>query len=435
MGWQEMNLATFLRDWRQYVRRPDRAFWADLLAPAPPPTPADAQRRARIARYALGAALAVTLLYVLVSLLVAADATRHVIVLNTVAALAYGCGMWAASLGADRAARMWLMTTFSMQLALLVALTGPVLGVTVYGFVVAALARVLFAPQERIARLLYVCLPLVIVLAGFALGTQSVVDFTTVPSWLLVFARVANSVLALAAIVLLLGVFEREVLRSEHGLVAEKERSEQLLHVILPRAIADTLQQEPGMIADHYPDVTVLFADIAGFTPWAASQPPEAVVHLLEQVFSRFDARVSVAGAEKIKTIGDAYMAICGAPEPCDGHAQVMAGLALGFMKDIADVARATGIPLALRVGLHSGPVIAGVIGTVRFSYDVWGDTVNTASRMESQGEVGRIQLSTATRTRLGDSFVLEQRGEIDIKGKGRMETWWLLGTTEGAVA
>lgn len=423
-----MNVTTFLRDWRQYVRRPDRAFWADLLAPAPDPTPADAQRRARIARYALGAALVVTLLYVLVSLVVAPGATRHVIALNAVAALAYGCGMWAASLGADRAARMWLMATLSMQLAVLVALTGPVLGVAVYGFVVAALARVLFTPQERIARLLYVFLPLAIVLAGFALGAQSVVDFTTVPPWLLAFARVANSVLALTAIVLVLGVFEREVLRSEGGLVAEKERSEALLHVILPRAIADTLQQGPGMIADHHPDVTVLFADIAGFTPWAAAQPPEAVVRLLEQVFSRFDARVAAAGAEKIKTIGDAYMVVCGAPEARDGHARLMARLALGFMADIADVGRASGIPLALRVGLHSGPVIAGVIGTVRFSYDVWGDTVNTASRMESQGAVGSIQLSAATRAQLDERFVLERRGETDIKGKGPMETWWLLG-------
>ncbi|MDP2227275.1 MAG: adenylate/guanylate cyclase domain-containing protein [Moraxellaceae bacterium] len=421
--------------WRRYFPRPDKAFWLDLFAPSPASSPHDQQRRARLARYALGAALVLTAPYVLLSALVAPAATHDVIMLNLAGMLAYGCGMWAASLGADRAARMWLMTTLTTQLALLVWLTGPVLGVAVYAIVVAALARVLFAPHEKNLRVIFIVVALLILLGGFALGDRSMVDFSSVPPWLLAFARVANSVLAFVALVLVLGVFDREVLRSEAGLMAEKDRSERLLHVILPHRIATQLQARDGMIADHHPEVSVLFADIAGFTPWASGQTPDAVVRMLEQVFSRFDRCVAAVGAEKIKTIGDAYMVIAGAPDACDDHAERLATLALAFMDEVRDFQKVSGIPLNLRAGIHSGPVIAGVIGTVRFSYDVWGDTVNTASRMESQGEPGRIQITADTQSRIAHRFRLEARGGIDVKGKGVMQTWWLIGSAEPEAA
>jgi class 3 adenylate cyclase len=226
---------------------------------------------------------------------------------------------------------------------------------------------------------------------------------------------------------LLVGVFNREVLNAENGLVEERARSDRLLHAVLPQKIADELRKSDRMIANRHPEVTVLFADIAGFTPWSSAQEPEAVVSLLEKIFSRFDARLSQLGAEKIKTIGDAYMVVSGAPEPRADHAHVIANLALALLEEIQLVRQETGIALDMRIGVHTGSVIAGVIGAVRFSYDIWGDTVNTASRMESHGQAGRIQISQQTKERIEDAFVVEPRGMIDVKGKGEMETWWLI--------
>lgn len=422
------NTCVTEKNWRSFFRRPDQAFWFDLLSPAPDSTASDVLRRARLTRYALGAALVFTLPYVVLSLLVAPLETRQIIFLNLAGMAGYGCGMWAASLGSDRAARMWLMATLVTQLAILVLLTGAALGVWVFVFVVGALARVLFASQEKALRVTFLLLSVLILVASFVTDGTSYIDFSTVPGWLLGFAKVANALMAFGSIILLLGVSDREVLRSETGLVMERDRSERLLHVILPRKIAALLQQEGGMIANHHSAVTVLFADIAGFTPWAAQQEPEQVVALLERIFSRFDGLVSLAGAEKIKTIGDAYMVISGAPDSRQDHASVIAGLALAFMAEVEKIRLETGSELGLRVGINSGPVIAGVIGTVRFSYDVWGDTVNTASRMESSGSVGCIHVSTETKSLIEADFLLENRGKIDVKGKGEMETWWLLG-------
>lgn len=419
-------------NWRHYFKRPDRAFWLDLLSPAPDSTVSDMQRRARLARYALGAALVFTAPYIVLSLLVAPIETRHVIFLNMAGMAGYGFGMWCAALGADRAARMWLMATLSAQVLLLVWLTGAALGVWVFVFVTGALTRVLFATHEKALRLTFLLLSALTLVASFVMNGESYVDFSVVPAWLLAFAKVANALMAFGSIILLLGVSDREVLRSEAGLVLERDRSERLLHVILPAKIVALLQHDHGMIAHHHPDVTVLFVDIAGFTPWAARHEPEQVVAMLERVFSRFDALVARVGAEKIKTIGDAYMVISGAPESREDHASVMARLALAFMAEIENIRNETGIDLGLRAGLNSGPVIAGVIGTVRFSYDVWGDTVNTASRMESSGEVGRIHVTTETKSRLGNAFELARRGPVDIKGKGVMETWWLVGGKDG---
>jgi len=233
--------------------------------------------------------------------------------------------------------------------------------------------------------------------------------------------------MVLESVVLVLAVFQKEVLRSERNLTVERERSDRLLHAVLPAKIAGELRDRDRMIADHHPQVTVLFADIAGFTPWASQQSPETVVGLLEKIFTRFDGRVRAAGAEKIKTIGDAYMVISGAPDPRHDHAHVMAQLALDLVGEVKSIRRETGIALDLRLGLHTGPVIAGVIGAMRFTYDVWGDTVNTASRMESHGEPGRVQISADTKACIEDRFECEPRGPVHVKGKGDMETWWLV--------
>ena len=207
----------------------------------------------------------------------------------------------------------------------------------------------------------------------------------------------------------------------------ERDRSERLLLNILPAAIAERLKTAPGAIADHSAEVTVLFADIVGFTPLSASKSPQDLVRLLDRIFSEFDALAEKHGLEKIKTIGDAYMAAAGLPERRADHARAAAGMAQDMLAALARIAAETGEALALRIGLNSGPVVAGVIGRKKFIYDMWGDTVNTASRMESHGVPGAIHCSEATAALLRPAFALSARGAMHIEGKGEMRTFLLL--------
>jgi class 3 adenylate cyclase len=214
------------------------------------------------------------------------------------------------------------------------------------------------------------------------------------------------------------------VLRDE--LADAHARSERLLTNILPVPVAERLKRGESPIADDCPEVSVVFADIVGFTELSASMAPADLVLMLDDVFRQFDELASRHGLEKIKTIGDAYMAVAGVPEPNAHHAQAAAEMALDMVDAVTDLNRSDGVPVQVRVGIGSGPAVAGVIGTSKFIYDLWGDTVNTASRMESQGVVGRVQVSEATRARLGDAYELEDRGPIAIKGKGTLHTWLL---------
>jgi adenylate cyclase len=207
---------------------------------------------------------------------------------------------------------------------------------------------------------------------------------------------------------------------------AEKERSEALLLNILPRQIVERMRRGETVIADHVAEATILFSDIVDFTSLSAELPADVIVALLGKVFSRFDALAAQRGLEKIKTIGDGYMVAGGVPEERYDHAAAVAAMALSMLDAIENIGHAAGRPLRLRVGLHTGPLIAGVIGTHKFVYDVWGDTVNTAKRMESYGAPGRIHISAATRQAVGDAFPCERRGLIEIKGKGPMETYFL---------
>jgi guanylate cyclase len=207
----------------------------------------------------------------------------------------------------------------------------------------------------------------------------------------------------------------------------ENARAEGLLVQVLPEPIVRRLKRGQ-QVADHVDAVTVVFADIVGFTPLAARLAPTEVVDLLDEIFRRFDDLATKHGVEKIKTIGDAYMAVAGAPEHCDDHAARAARLALAMRDAVRELAASRNIELSMRIGLHTGEVVAGVIGAQRFAYDLWGDTVNTASRMESHGQPGEIQLTAATRAALGDAFRTRERGEIDVKGRGRVATHWLDG-------
>ncbi|HLL51996.1 MAG TPA: adenylate/guanylate cyclase domain-containing protein, partial [Myxococcaceae bacterium] len=209
----------------------------------------------------------------------------------------------------------------------------------------------------------------------------------------------------------------------------ERARADELLLNVLPRPIAQRLKSRPGPIAERYAAATVLFADLVNFTSLSARVAPEKLVALLNDVFTRFDQLADRHGLEKIKTIGDAYMVAGGLPVPHPNHAVAMAEMALEMREAVADFQAMPGEPLRLRIGISSGPVVAGVIGERKFIFDVWGDTVNLASRMESEGLPDRIQLSAATADLLRDRFVLEPRGPIEVKGRGALTTYLLVGS------
>ncbi len=243
----------------------------------------------------------------------------------------------------------------------------------------------------------------------------------------------------------LLGVIDDITARreAEEALRAEQEKSERLLLNVLPKPIAEQLKQDlspldqPGqqaLVAQHHEEVTILFADIVGFTPLSTQLSPIELVSLLNRVFSMFDEFADDYGLEKIKTIGDAYMVVGGLPVPQANHAAAIADMALAVQAAIANFQADLGYALDLRIGINTGPVVAGVIGINKFIYDLWGDTVNVASRMESQGEPGQIQVTAATYERLRDRYEFASRGEIEVKGRGRMLTYWLLGQRPAAV-
>ncbi len=214
---------------------------------------------------------------------------------------------------------------------------------------------------------------------------------------------------------------------AQEALKFQQEQSEKLLLNILPKPIAERLKAKQSTIADSFADVSVLFADIVGFTELSARMSPTELVKRLNVIFSHFDQLAEKYGVEKIKTIGDAYMVVGGLPMPRDDHAEAIAQMALGMQAKIAKLCADTGEKLAIRVGINSGPVVAGVIGVSKFTYDLWGDTVNVAARMEATGFAGRIQVTDVTYELLKDKYLFERRGVIQVKGKGNMMTYWLL--------
>jgi adenylate cyclase len=219
---------------------------------------------------------------------------------------------------------------------------------------------------------------------------------------------------------------------------AEQKVSERLLLNVLPRTIVERLKMLDGspvgsfkeVVADSFPEVTVLFADVVGFTKFSEEVSPQVLVGLLNDIFTRFDAIADHHDIEKIKTIGDCYMAVAGLPLIPRDHAARAAHVALDMMEALERFNKDTGHDLLMRIGINSGGVVAGVIGKRKFLYDLWGDVVNTASRMESHGMAGKIQITDCTRRALGERFLVEERGVIDVKGKGPMHTWFLNGKT-----
>lgn len=237
-----------------------------------------------------------------------------------------------------------------------------------------------------------------------------------------------NVTSAFTIIAIMSYVYSKAALTAEAKLEMERQKSEKLLLNILPVSIAQRLKENDSVIADHFPSTSVMFSDIVGFTALSQTVSPAELVGRLNHMFSAFDELAQRHGLEKIKTIGDAYMVAGGFPEMRDGHVNDVAAMALDMLEAVANCNRELDQSVNVRIGIHTGPAVAGVIGIKKFAYDVWGDTVNTASRMESSGLPGRIQLTEDAAKLLDADFICEERGTIEVKGKGSMKTYWLTG-------
>lgn len=214
-----------------------------------------------------------------------------------------------------------------------------------------------------------------------------------------------------------------------------QEKAETLLLNVLPKEIAQILKYENRTIADHYDEASILFADMVNFTPMSAEMTPVAMVELLNEIFTHFDGLVEKYDLEKIKTVGDCYMVAAGVPRPRADHAQALARLALEMREFISTNDFNASRPVDFRIGINTGPVLAGVIGRKKFIYDLWGDAVNLASRMESHGHGGVIQITRATYEQIKDEFVCLSYGTVNVKGKGEMEVWHVMSATENVHA
>jgi adenylate cyclase len=287
------------------------------------------------------------------------------------------------------------------------------------------LGAMLFAEPRQAPRWLLAYLVL-LVLSGFLQPYVRLSNHLSQGLVLAFFVLNIAAVCSIAFVLLYYFVDQKEL--AYRLLRVEQDRSESLLLNILPQEIAARLKDGERVIADHHPAVSILFADLVGFTPLTNVLSPNEMVELLNNIYSNFDSLIEKYGVEKIRTIGDNYMIASGLPQPRADHAHALAHLALDMKDNIAGLSPVGDQRLAFRIGINSGPVIAGVIGRKKFSYDVWGDTVNTASRMESQGIPGKIQITQATYELLKNDFTCQPHGSVLVKGKSEMETWFLEG-------
>jgi guanylate cyclase len=302
-------------------------------------------------------------------------------------------------------------------------------GVGIWG-IMAPLGALIFKGAGAGARwfVLYVAIFLGSGIAGLLLAPER-----TLPEWFSNLMTVLNITVGGSLIFTVLALFAKQREEALEEVKVEHERAESLLLNILPGSIAERLKGNPGTIADQFAAASVLFADVVDFTPRSEKLAAAEVVGLLDRLFGHFDLLAERYGLEKIKTIGDSYMVASGVPAPRADHAQALANLALDMVDGVCPGGAVGDLGLEMRIGINSGPGVAGVIGRKKFLYDLWGDAVNTASRMEYQGTPNRIQVTRATCELLREDFELELRGTIEVKGKGQMETWYLLGRRDPA--
>lgn len=298
-----------------------------------------------------------------------------------------------------------------------------------YTFVPVVLVLLMEIGTRRPVALVICTTPLLILFWVLPIWFKSPQSFTNIDPSVLEVIRVANLSYLILVTLLMIVLVLRRAEDAEQALEREFNRSESLLANLVPEQIALRLKDNPGkIIADESTAVTILFADIVGFTPRTACMPPEELVDYLNRVFSAFDVLTARHGLEKIKTIGDAYMVAAGMPGARPDHAEIAAEMALDMLDTVARLSKETGESLEIRIGLNTGSAVGGVIGRTKVFYDVWGDTVNTASRMESHGEAGRIQVTKKTRQALENQYLFAPRGIVDVKGIGKIETFWLTG-------
>lgn len=246
--------------------------------------------------------------------------------------------------------------------------------------------------------------------------------------------RIAIAITIFGSITLLALYTSFQTTRVEESLDSERKRSGDLLLNILPESVASRLMANPNNIVDSFANVSILFADIEGFTNYATKISPEELVSFLNDLFTKFDELAHRYGLEKIKTIGDCYMVASGVPVENADHANLITCFALDVLQLMGNINKGKDLPLSIRIGISSGPVVAGVIGTKKFIYDIWGDTVNMASRMESHGIAGQIQINSSTYELIQDDFEITRRGEIDVKGKGTTTTFIVKGRKQTVI-
>jgi adenylate cyclase len=327
--------------------------------------------------------------------------------------------------GARTLAKVAVLLPVNVVVVVASLLLGGRVGFLYYFFLFGAVAFLLFGEEDKVPRWSFALLSMVCCVFVRIAAHDPIVAITPLVERAL---DIVSAIAVIGTVLIVVDLFTSDTARAEARLAEEHARSERLLLNILPAAISARLKENDKAIADRFDEVTVLFADIVGFTELSQRLSPDDLVAMLNRIFSAFDDLAEELGLEKIKTIGDCYMVAAGLPSPRDDHATAAARMALAMRDALARINADAGYALEVRIGLHTGAVVAGVIGKRKFIYDLWGDTVNTASRMESSGVPGEIQITRDLRDRLLDAFDLAPRGTIKVKGKGEMETFLLKG-------
>lgn len=387
------------------------------------------ERRVRTVNVVTVGCMVVSTAFACFYLLIGYEPLIPIVVANLLLNFGYASVIWLNGRGEVKKAIWILLVTGWFNTIIPAAILGVDTGVYLYLMLIPMVGVLLTRPGDKL-------MMFVMVFFGVLFFATIPIVFTRTPgvvrdSWveqsLFVF-----STMGVGAFGSLFALYYRWLVdRAETRLAEAKEVSENLLLNILPRSVAERLKVGESPIADRVDEVTVLFADLVGSTALAERVSPDALVMFLDRLFSEFDDLADLHGLEKITTIGDGYLAVAGLPKPRADHMDAAASMALSMMKAVENCSAPDGFDLAMRVGLASGSVVAGVIGKRKFRYDVWGDTVNTASRMESHSEPGAIHVTVEIRQGLSGRFRFRPRGLVAIKGKGHLETYFLEGIAE----
>ena len=355
------------------------------------------------------------------------DATKTAVVYSFASAPAYFLVLLLNHFRRLYVARVYFNTVGLVQIAGIVLVFGVETNSHIIFLLISITAFFIYPRSQKRTMFLFVALPVVVMVIVFAL-LQDVPPLTRLPPPLVLFGKY-NALLSVTVFFIAFTYYIWSTLTTaEARLAFERKRSEDLLHSILPEQIADRLKDRSETVSDGFESASILFADIVGFTDLARRKSPAEIVSILNEIFSRFDDLVDKFSLEKIKTIGDAYMVAGGIPNRRADHATATCRFACEMVTALKDYNGQSGENLEIRIGINSGPVVAGVIGKKKFIYDLWGDSVNTAARMESHGLAGEIQITQGTCDLVEEVFDVEDRGEIAVKGKGMMRVYLLQG-------